>query len=97
MHSLATIHCLSGACARSAVVSRRRLALSARCPTVVKKMMTSSETSEVENPGGEKGAEDSAILEVSSMAVGGIVKQESRDVDYLSNCSTSIEGSVVRA
>lgn len=67
-----------------------------RCPTV-RKMMTSSETSEVENPGGEKSAEDSAILEVSSMAVGGIMKQESRDVDYLSNCSTSIEGSVVRA
>ncbi len=60
-------------------------------------MMTSSETSEMENPGDEKGAEDSAILEVSSMAVGGIVKQENRDVDYLSNCSTSIEGSVVRA
>jgi len=59
--------------------------------------MTSSETSEVENSGIEKGAEDSAILEVSSMAVGGIMKQESRDVDYLSNCSTSIEGSVVRA
>lgn len=58
-------------------------------------MMTSTETSEVENLG-EKGAEDSAILEVSSMAVGGIVKQESRDVDFLSNCSTSIEGSVVR-
>jgi hypothetical protein len=58
-------------------------------------MMTSSETSEVENLRGEKGTEDSAILEVSSMAVGGIVKQESRDVDFLSNCSTSIEGSVV--
>lgn len=58
-------------------------------------MMTSSETSEVENLGGEKGPEDSAILEVSSMAVGGIVKQESRDIDFLSNCSTSIEGSVI--
>lgn len=58
-------------------------------------MMTSTETSEVENLG-EKGAQDSAILEVSSMAVGGIVKQESRDVDFLSNYSTSIEGSVVR-
>lgn len=58
-------------------------------------MMTSTETSEVENLS-EKGAEDSAILEISSMAVGGIMKQESRDVDFLSNCSTSIEGSVVR-
>lgn len=67
------------------------------CCLIIRKMMTSSETSEMENPGDEKGAEDSAILEVSSMAVGGIVKQENRDVDYLSNCSTSIEGSVVRA
>lgn len=96
MHSLAIIRRSSGACAKLSAVSRRRLALSARYPTV-RKMMTSSETSEVENSGGEKGAEDSAILEVSSMAVGGIMKQESRDVDYLSNCSTSIEGSVVRA
>ncbi|XP_078043759.1 sorting nexin-7 [Augochlora pura] len=44
---------------------------------------------------GERPAEDSAILEVSMMAVGGVVKQESRDADFLSNCSTSIEGSVV--
>lgn len=58
------------------------------------KMMTSSET-EVEALG-EKGIEDSAILEVSTMAVGGVLKQESRDTDFLSNCSTSVEGSVVR-
>ncbi|KOC61592.1 Sorting nexin-30 [Habropoda laboriosa] len=56
-------------------------------------MMTSSEI-EVENLG-EKNAEDSAILEVSTMAVGGVIKQESRDVDFLSNCSTSVEGSVI--
>lgn len=57
-------------------------------------MMTSSEI-EVENLS-EKNAEDSAILEVSTMAVGGVIKQETRDVDFLSNCSTSVEGSVVR-
>ncbi|CAD1477482.1 unnamed protein product, partial [Heterotrigona itama] len=56
-------------------------------------MMTSSEI-EVENLS-EKNAEDSAILEVSTMAVGGVIKQESRDVDFLSNCSTSVEGSVI--
>ncbi|XP_033337448.2 sorting nexin-7 [Megalopta genalis] len=44
---------------------------------------------------GERLIEDSAILEVSMIAVGGVVKQESRDADFLSNCSTSIEGSVV--
>ncbi|XP_076235675.1 sorting nexin-30 isoform X2 [Calliopsis andreniformis] len=55
-------------------------------------MMTSSET-EVEALG-EKGTEDSAILEVSTMAVGSVVKQESRDTDFLSNYSTSVEGSV---
>lgn len=58
------------------------------------KMMTSSEI-EVENLT-EKNAEESAILEVSTIAVGGVIKQENRDVDFLSNCSTSIEGSVVR-
>lgn len=57
-------------------------------------MMTSSEI-EVENLS-EKNTEDTAILEVSTMAVGGVIKQESRDVDFLSNCSTSVEGSVVR-
>lgn len=41
------------------------------------------------------GKVNSAILEVSSMSAGGIVKQESRDVDILSNYSTSVEGSVV--
>ncbi|XP_060830574.1 sorting nexin-30-like [Bombus pascuorum] len=56
-------------------------------------MMTSSEI-EVENLS-EKNVEDSAILEVSTMAVGGVIKQESRDVDFLSNCSTSVEGSVI--
>ena len=58
-------------------------------------MMTSSET-EVEALA-DKGTEDSAILEVSAMAVGGVIKQESRDNDFLSNCSTSVEGSMVRA
>lgn len=58
------------------------------------KMMSSSET-EVEALG-DGGAEDSAILEVSTMAVGGVIKQESRDNDFLSNCSTSVEGSMVR-
>lgn len=57
-------------------------------------MMTSSEI-EVENLT-EKNAEESAILEVSTIAVGSVIKQENRDVDFLSNCSTSIEGSVVR-
>lgn len=57
-------------------------------------MMTSSEI-EVENVV-ERSTEDSAILEVSTMAIGGIIKQDSRDVDFLSNCSTSVEGSVVR-
>lgn len=57
-------------------------------------MMTSSET-EVDNLE-EKAMEDSAVLEVSSMAVGGLIKQESRDPDFLSNYSTSVEGSVVR-
>ncbi|CAK9818141.1 Sorting nexin-30 [Anthophora quadrimaculata] len=56
-------------------------------------MMTSSEI-EVENLS-EKNAEDTAILEVSTMAVGGVIKQENRDVDFLSNCSTSVEGSVI--
>ncbi|XP_003701174.1 sorting nexin-30 [Megachile rotundata] len=56
-------------------------------------MMTSSET-EVEKLG-ESNTEDSAILEVSTMAVGGVIKQESRDTDFLSNCSTSVEGSVI--
>ncbi|OAD60077.1 Sorting nexin-30 [Eufriesea mexicana] len=56
-------------------------------------MMTSSEI-EVENLS-EKNTEDTAILEVSTMAVGGVIKQESRDVDFLSNCSTSVEGSVI--
>lgn len=57
-------------------------------------MMTSSET-DIEKLG-ENNAEDTAILEVSTMAVGGVIKQESRDTDFLSNCSTSVEGSVVR-
>ncbi|XP_029052314.1 sorting nexin-30-like isoform X1 [Osmia bicornis bicornis] len=56
-------------------------------------MMTSSET-DVEKLG-ENNAEDTAILEVSTMAVGGVIKQESRDTDFLSNCSTSVEGSVI--
>ncbi|XP_017893092.1 sorting nexin-30-like isoform X2 [Ceratina calcarata] len=57
-------------------------------------MMTSSEI-EVENLNEEKNAEDSAILEVSTMPLGGVAKQENRDVDFLSNCSTSVEGSVI--
>ncbi|XP_015592028.1 sorting nexin-30 isoform X2 [Cephus cinctus] len=56
-------------------------------------MMTSSEA-EVESFD-EKAMGESAILEVSSMAAGGLVKQESRDTDFLSNYSTSLEGSVV--
>ncbi|KZC11407.1 PREDICTED: sorting nexin-30-like [Dufourea novaeangliae] len=56
-------------------------------------MMTSSEN-EV-GILGEKATEDSAILEVSTMAVGGLIKQESCDADFLSNCSTSMEGSVI--
>ncbi|XP_012251856.2 sorting nexin-30-like isoform X2 [Athalia rosae] len=56
-------------------------------------MMTSLEA-EVDSLQGRT-MEDSAILEVSSMAAGGLVKQESRDVDFLSNYSTSVEGSVV--
>lgn len=43
----------------------------------------------------EKTMEDSAVLQVSSMAAGGLNKQESRDTDFLSNYSTSVEGSVV--
>lgn len=50
---------------------------------------------DVENSS-ERVTDDSAILEVSTMAVGGVIQQESRDADFLSNCSTSIEGSVVR-
>ncbi|XP_046614279.1 sorting nexin-30-like [Neodiprion virginianus] len=53
-------------------------------------MMTSSETDI--DALDEKTMEDSAVLQVSSMAAGGLVKQESRDTD---NYSTSIEGSVV--
>ncbi|XP_015512194.1 sorting nexin-30 [Neodiprion lecontei] len=56
-------------------------------------MMTSSETDI--DALDEKTMEDSAVLQVSSMAAGGLVKQESRDTDFLSNYSTSIEGSVV--
>ncbi|XP_053989310.1 sorting nexin-30-like [Hylaeus volcanicus] len=55
-------------------------------------MMTSSQT---KLDLGEKDTEDSAILEVSTVAVGGIVKQESRDGDFLSNCSNSVDGSVI--
>lgn len=57
------------------------------------KMMNSSET-EVDTSD-DKAMEDSAVLQVSSMAAGGLVKQESRDTDFLSNYSTSVEGSVV--
>lgn len=41
--------------------------------------------------------DNSAILEVSSIATGAIVKQESRDLDYVnnSNYSTSVDGSMV--
>ncbi|XP_046741932.1 sorting nexin-30-like [Diprion similis] len=56
-------------------------------------MMTSSEADI--DALDEKTMEDSAVLQVSSMAAGGLVKQESRDTDFLSNYSTSIEGSVV--
>ncbi|XP_066583969.1 sorting nexin-7-like [Prorops nasuta] len=38
---------------------------------------------------------ESAILEVSAMSVSNVKKQESREGDFLSNCSTSIEGSMV--
>ena len=67
--------------------------ISCNCQKVVN-MMTSSET-DIEKLG-DKETSESAVLEISSTATGGNVKQENRDVDYLSNYSTSIEGSVVR-
>ncbi|XP_012288699.1 sorting nexin-30-like [Orussus abietinus] len=55
-------------------------------------MMTSE--SEVETLEA-KVASGTAVLEVSTMAAGGITKQESRETDLFSNYSTSAEGSVV--
>lgn len=55
--------------------------------------MTASET-ETEDLENKRDTEDTAVLEVSSMATSGIVKPD-RDPDFLSNYSTSVEGSVV--
>ncbi|KAK2576571.1 hypothetical protein KPH14_005241 [Odynerus spinipes] len=56
-------------------------------------MMTSSEES-TENLL-EKVKEDTAILEISTVEMGGVMKQESRDGDFFSNYSTSMEDSVI--
>ncbi|KAF7387299.1 hypothetical protein HZH68_012976 [Vespula germanica] len=56
-------------------------------------MMTSEE--KAENLLEEKIKEDTAILEISTVEMGGVVKQESRDGDFFSNCSTSMEDSVI--
>lgn len=56
-------------------------------------MMTSEE--QAENLLEEKIKEDTAILEISTVEMGGVVKQDSRDGDFFSNCSTSMEDSVV--
>lgn len=57
-------------------------------------MMTASET-EGEDFEKKQSNEGTAILEVSSMATSGIVRPDVRDPDFLSNYSTSVEGSVV--
>lgn len=44
----------------------------------------------------DKETSESAVLEISSTATGGNVKQENPEVDFLSSYSTSMEGSVVR-
>ncbi|XP_033223633.1 sorting nexin-30-like [Belonocnema kinseyi] len=43
----------------------------------------------------DKKQSESAVLEVSSTATGGNIKQENPEVDFLSSYSTSMEGSVV--
>ncbi|XP_043289848.1 sorting nexin-30-like [Venturia canescens] len=57
-------------------------------------MMTASET-ESEDFEKKQSNEETAILEVSSMATSGIVRPDVRDPDFLSNYSTSVEGSVI--
>ena len=56
-------------------------------------MMTPSETDTGEL--GNNRMSESAVLEISSSATGGNVKQEDSEVDFHSNNSTSVEGSVV--
>lgn len=56
-----------------------------------------SEEKNFEDLEGNKDSSNSAVLEVSSSATtGNVGKQDNRDLDFRSTCSTSVDDSIVR-